>query len=133
MQILNTMNDITIQATAKTPQIIGNVSTGTILIEGRCYPEDVAVFFHPFLNWLKRFQLSESESISVVIDIDYMNTSSGLILYRMLKEIKRMSNKEISFIWKHEADDIDMQEIGEDFQHMLGRQFKLEPKMRLAS
>lgn len=122
------------KSTERTPEIIGDVQQGTLSIIGRSYMEDAHNFFNPLRIWLKDFYLTESDTIRVVIDIEYMNTSSGMILVYMLKELQTLSlAKDVHVSWVYDADDLDMKEVGEDFQFFIGDIITLDAKYRLAS
>jgi SiaC family regulatory phosphoprotein len=128
------MENYNIQATQNTPNIEGNIAKGSITIAGRCCPDDCVTFFQPFINWLKFFVISDQKQVNVLIDLDCFNTSSGLILFRILKDIKALSNsRQVDITWKYDPEDFDMMGVGKDFQYMLGDIIQMDPKVKKAS
>jgi hypothetical protein len=122
------MEQFKLQQSHNTPRIFGSVEQGLITIEGVCRPENSIDYFREFMHWIKYFNLTATKDVSVLIDLEYMNTSSGLILYRILSSIKRKLNtdQQIQIIWKHQLKDVDMKQVGEDFKYMLGDIIRLE-------
>ena len=128
------MNNYRQKATYNTPYILGSVTNGTLHIFGRCCPEDCVSYFHPLINWMKLFQLSESNSIQISIDLEYINTSSSLVILRILKEVKSMSkSKDVKILWFHDSEDSDMREVGKDLKYVLGDIVQIETKISKAS
>lgn len=82
---------------------------------------------------MKYFQMTESKEISVEIELEYINTSSALVILRILREIKSIINREIAIKWIYQNDDKDMREVGKDFKYILGEIIQLETKVSKAS
>lgn len=123
------MNEFNLESTHKTPQINGNIAEGKIEIIGKCIPEDARDFFLPFRNWLLEFTKSAANKIDVVVDLEYFNTSTSSIILDVFKHLSKVNeNKDVHITWVHEEDDIDMQEVGEDYKLMIGDIISLEPK-----
>lgn len=124
-----TMRHINITATEKTPAIVGDTEEGTLTISGKSLPENPRDFYTPFSDWLNEFYKTPSNSIKVVFDIEYFNTSTSNILVEILRQLQILrENKEVSVIWRYEEDDIDMEDVGNDFKIMVGDLITLEPK-----
>lgn len=123
------MNTIHITATNKTPQISGNIDEGTLSIVGKSLPENPREFYKPFSEWLKDFNDSTSNKIEVNLDIEYFNTSTSNMLVELFRQLSEMSStREVSVNWKYEEDDVDMEDVGNDFKVMVGDIVKLVPK-----
>jgi hypothetical protein len=112
------------KATHNTPKIEGSVEEGMLSITGVCRPENSVDFFRPLINWVNYFKLNAPNSIKVVVDLEYLNTSSGMILFRILSTLKSGSNgtDSLGVVWKYNKNDDDMKQVGEDFYYMLGEQ-----------
>lgn len=128
------MREFTSISGPRTPLIFGSMEEGRIEIKGRCCPEDCADFFQPFINWMKFFHLTESKTIVVSINLEYINTSSSLVLSRILRDLKSLGDrKEVSVLWFYPEDDHDMHEVGKDLQYILGDVIQLQAAKRKAS
>ena len=116
------------ERTLHTPDIYGSVEKGLIKIQGICRPENAIEYFRDFISWMKYFNMVTTANILVEIDLEYMNTSSGMILYKILSGIKSKLNsgQKLMIVWRYDQQDQDMKMVGEDFQYMLGEVFKVE-------
>lgn len=123
------MKEFKTQATTKTPAINGNIDKGEFSIKGKCIPEDARGFFVPFRDWLMDFTESTKESINVEIDLEYFNTSTSSILLDIFKHLdKTNKSKEVKVTWIYEEDDIEMEEVGEDYKIIVGDIITLQSK-----
>lgn len=123
------MNEYKIEATTRTPFIDGNIEKGKLTIKGKSIPEDAIEFFLPFRNWFMDFINSDIGKIDVEMDLEYFNTSTSSILLDTFKHLKRAAeSKEVSIKWVYEEDDIEMEEVGEDYRSMIGDIITLESK-----
>ncbi len=110
-----------IDETEKTPIINGDISKGTFSIKGKSLPENAREFYNPVLDWLKDFYQSPSSKIQVDIDLEYFNTASSGVIFKILREIQKMaSTREVKIYWHYEEDDIEIEEVGLEFQSALG-------------
>ena len=123
------MNDFRIDATVKTPEILGTFESSSISIKGKCIPEDSREFFSSFRNWLLEFTETTTDPINVEVDLEYFNTSTSNILLDIFKHLSRVGqSKKVSIVWVYEEDDLDMQEVGEDYKLMVGDLLTLRSK-----
>ena len=123
------MNDFRIDATVKTPEILGVVEDSFISIKGKCIPEDSREFFSSFRNWLLEFTDKTTDPIKVEVDLEYFNTSTSNILLDIFKHLSRVGqSKKVSIVWIYEEDDLDMEEVGEDYKLMVGELLTLQSK-----
>lgn len=123
------MKEFKTEATTKTPEIIGDIDKGMFSIKGKCIPEDARDFFIPFRDWLINFTETTNEPINVEIDLEYFNTSTSSILLDIFKHLGTTSkSKEVKVKWIYEEDDIEMEEVGEDYRIIVGDFITLESK-----
>lgn len=128
------MTAITIKATAQTPEITGNSALGVLSITGRSYPSKGATFFNPLRQWLEDLYRTKSETISITMELEYVNTTTVTVLVQMFKRLNKLSNsKRIKVVWKHESDDLHMQAIGAEFRTMTNGLIELDSVGRIAS
>lgn len=123
------MKKLEIQKTLKTPEVKGDIEKGTFSIIGKSLPENSREFFNPILDWLEGFYVSPSKTIKVDIDLDYFNTSSSGVIFKLLKSFINMSPKyDVKITWHFEEDDIEIEEVGLEFQTMLGEKIELKER-----
>ena len=123
------MSKIDIVETTKTPRILGDSEKGTLSISGKSLPENARLFYEPLMEWFEDLKKVQPEEIKVDLDIEYYNTSTSSIIFKMLDMLKKLSSKSKMVIsWRFEEDDLEMEEVGQDFQKVLGDIFILSPK-----
>jgi hypothetical protein len=110
------MKTIDLKATNSTPAILFG-GDGKLLIKGRSIPEDVGKFYQPLFEWAGMQLVS---SLTVVIDLEYMNSASSKKLLYLLKILDANSSvRELTINWCYEKGDEDALEIGQVFEELL--------------
>ncbi len=119
------MNDLLIPYTTKTPEI-RFATNGKLLIKGISIPENVNDFYPPVFLWLEEFGKNLTPLVEVVLEIDYMNTSSAKVILQLLKKTVTFTNNgtKLKLIWKYHEDEEDMRDLGEDLQGYIDFQFE---------
>ena len=119
------INDLYIKRTALSPEISFKAN-GELIMEGISTPDNVTEFFTPIFDWVKDFEKTNSKSINLEMYFDYLNTSSTRILVEFINLLKDFKKKgiDVSFIWKYEDDDEDMEEFGEELALVTGTEIK---------
>ena len=110
------MDTTIIEATKCTPLITLNPN-GEIILQGRSIIEDTIAFYKPVMDWIVNV---DSREMTVVVRMEYMNTSSSKQLLYMLKAV--VANPFIRNIyvkWYYEEDDEDMLDMGKDYESIL--------------
>lgn len=134
-QTENDMNKLYVEATAKTPFISFDGSTGILLIQGRSIPKDTEDFWNPILTWFDNYMLNPSSETKVTINLEYFNISSSksllLLLYK-LNDLK-ISGHSAKVEWVYNADDIDMFEVGQDYAFMVKVPFEFMKQDQIPS
>lgn len=118
----------TSEQTAKTPFINLDPSTGVFEIRGKSIPENSTVFYKPVYEWLDSYIQSPAPSTKLEIQLDYFNTSSSkciVDLFKRLESISRNGYGEAMINWKHDENDDDMLEAGEDYRSIIKIPFNL--------
>lgn len=116
------MNLLEITSTNKTPSIVFNHSTGSLLIEGWSTPEDSFKFYEPVINWLIEYEQNPATITEFNIKLSYYNTSSSkwiLEIFYILEKINRVHAVKVNWYF----DDEDMKETGEDYSSMVSMPF----------
>lgn len=103
--------------------IIGLVSDNFFGIRGRSLPSDAHDWFMPILEWLEYYLRTKPEKIRVEFWLEYYNTASSNMLFRILSGFEKYQikhkNIQLNVYWYFPEDDEDMQEGGEGFQSEL--------------
>lgn len=112
------MDNIHIEATERSPEVNFDFKTNTFSIKGESYPEDVTVFFGDALKALEsHLEDQDGTTINFSFELIYFNSSSAKILmslFDMLEEAAEEGNT-VNIEWIYEADDDNMEELGEEF------------------
>jgi hypothetical protein len=112
--------------TLRTPKIEFNPDNGLFEISGVSLIENTLEFYQPILKWLQLYLEKPNSTTKFIFKLNYSNTSSYQFIYDMLSLINTEHNKKtmLSVDWYYASDDIDMREIGEDYQDSLEVDFK---------
>ena len=112
------MENISIKSTDRSPEIDFNFDTNTFVVRGESYPEDVTEFYGGVLKALESHLSGlEGATVSFSFELIYFNSSSAKILmslFDLLEETAEAGNT-VNIVWVHEADDDNMEELGEEF------------------
>lgn len=128
------MNDLIIPATDFTPKVSFLVETGQLEISGISRPEDVAGFYEEILQWFTGFEEAvlkpdyryEADDLRISFKMSYFNSSSSKYFIMILKHIKNLAEKGITFNidWYYEEGDEKMMEDGEDLEDAVELKFE---------
>lgn len=121
------MENLVREQTEESPEI-QFVTTGQLLIRGISVLENVNGFYTDVFNWLNEFGKRLPESVSLVFEIEYLNTSSNKICVELARKVSGFKNacKNLSIVWRYENGDDDAYELGKDIEYWTGSEFKFE-------
>lgn len=121
------MDNFSLNATAKTPEIMLNSHTGEMRISGRSIPENADEFWSPILQWFYAYAAQPNSTTHLVINLEYFNiTSSKKILYLLHKMSEMYKNGHTVLVdWIYPDDDEDMFEAGKDFSSLVNIPFNI--------
>tara|TARA_B100000809_G_scaffold263531_1_gene317005 strand:+ start:7327 stop:7716 length:390 start_codon:yes stop_codon:yes gene_type:complete len=129
------MQNIYIQATEESPEIIFDLEKSIFSIKGKSVVSDVENFYNPVLDWLSEVDGELNENVSFVFDFEYFNISSSkrilFILYK-LNDLRK-TGKDIRVIWNFSKEDDEMREVGEDYAVMVNVPFEFISKTDVES
>jgi hypothetical protein len=112
------MENLEIAGTMSSPRVMF-INDGNLLIEGRSIPDNAIKAFEPMFNWIDSFT---SEKVRFAIKLEYLNTSSSMQLFGLLKILEdNFEIKEIEVIWHYDEDDEEHFETGQIFSEQLQR------------
>ena len=123
------MEDLKIPNTAKTPGIDFNSVTGDFFVSGISVPENPKGFYTTVIEWLKEYVKIPAENTKMVFELSYVNTSSLQYFYDLLMLLDGVNGKKttVNIEWHYLEDDVDMQEMGQDFKDALSVDFSFIP------
>jgi len=113
------MRPLLIASTAKTPEIQFDADQGQLILSGRSIPENAVDFYRPVLDWAQA--VGSDASLTVMVQLEYFNTSSSKCLLDLFKRLE--NGKDVKVKWHFDADDEDMLEAGEDYDHIVSLPF----------
>lgn len=121
------MKDLYLSPTTKTPGIEFKAN-GEFRIAGNSYPENATEFYQPVINWLDKFLRTNTNGISLNVDLKYINTSSIKSILKAIIKIRTLSKSTVKVAWLYEIEDEDMLEAGEDLQKLSKLEFEFIEK-----
>lgn len=100
------------------PEIKFDYESGELSIKGRSHPENAYQEYEKVFEWLEDYCSNPSEATSLIIDLEYFNTTSTKVLIKILETVISISdNTELSIVWYY--NDADTKEIIDDFKYLL--------------
>ena len=124
------MQDLVVEKTISTPLVRFDAAAGILEIKGESYPENVAKFYSPILDWIKEYLNSCPQEIVMEFDIPYFNSSTSKVLLMILDLLEQgiRDGKKAKVKWLCEEENETAVECGEEFREDLDLlQFDIEP------
>lgn len=114
------MEDLRINATTTTPRIAFS-KTGTMEIQGKSIPDADSNFWKIVSEWFRIYMFTPAVKTTFKLQIDYLNISSSKEVLHLLYRLNELKDRglEAEVHWSFNANDIDMQEVGRDYEHMV--------------
>jgi hypothetical protein len=111
------MEHVSLERTTDTPSVIMDPSRRAIEIAGNSYPENAVEFYQPVYNWVKEYFASGEMSLTVILKLNYFNTSSAKAILNLLTLLQGFYTKgnRVDVHWYYDEDDEDMLETGKAF------------------
>lgn len=121
------MDNFSLSATAKTPEIKLNSITGEMRICGRSIPENADEFWSPILQWFYAYASKPCNVTHLSINLEYFNiTSSKRVLFLLYKMSEMQdAGHTVSVDWIYTEEDEDMLEAGKDFSSLVNIPFNM--------
>lgn len=120
------MENLIIGKTIKTPGVSFNYKDGELLIEGISIPENTIDFYKDVMVWLQEYADKPNASSTLILKLEYFNTSTSVILLNIFKIFSQIKNSDLNILWYFEEDDIEMEEVGEDYRNIVKVPFELK-------
>jgi SiaC family regulatory phosphoprotein len=125
------MENIKLAATERTPEIDFDFGGGVLAIKNESYPEDVTEFYGPIIDQLRSWIETQSGAeITFNFELIYFNSSTAKVLMDLFDLLDEAAEKnKVTVNWVFEADDDNMEELGEEFGEDLEEAaFNMMPK-----
>lgn len=112
------MENLFIEKTNSTPGINFEADSGLLNIKGESFPENVAKFYAPVLNWIREYLQYTKQEMKMEFDIVYFNSSTSKVFMTIfdLLEQEVAYGKKISVVWRCDQDNEIAVECGEEFK-----------------
>ncbi|HYG51194.1 MAG TPA: SiaC family regulatory phosphoprotein [Flavobacteriales bacterium] len=116
------MGDFIISEGKNTPTVKFTAQSCTLSITGKSYPENARKFYDEVYS---RLDLKGIKEFTVVMDFDYVSSSSVICMLEVLKKLKTNSGS-TNFIVRffYEKGDDDMLAVGENYEKITGIKFE---------
>lgn len=123
------MENLTIAASERSPEVTFDAAAGVLQIKGESYPEDASAVFGPIFTALQDYLAqAKGKSLKVDFELIYFNSSSAKALMNMFQMLENAADVAVEVNWQFMADDETMKEFGEDFSEDLSHvTFNLVP------
>ncbi len=122
------MENLILKQTDDTPEI--NFGTdGCLKLTGISIPENVINFYTPVINWIKDLENNTPSEISLIFEIEYINTSSTRAFIDLIKKVVSLDKNDcqIRIVWRYREEDHDNLELGKDLEYSSKSIFVFEP------
>ena len=123
------MENLSIEATPKTPTVLLDRDQGLFELKGRSNPENPMEFYRPVMDWADEYIKTPGQKTTVNIQLEHFNTSSSKIILDLFKRLETLleSKHEIIVNWYYEEDDDELLEAGETYESMSELPFVMIP------
>ena len=111
------MEQLSIPAEIRTPELQFNWSTGTFTLRGESYPEDVRKFYDAPVKLFREWVAADCGTpILFEFDLIYFNSSTAKVLLELFSTIEEAATKGryARVIWHCASDDDNSRELGQD-------------------
>lgn len=121
------MQSLEIKASAETPEVMFDESSGVLRINGRSLPEDAFSFYQPIIHWLEAYlRANPIQKVELNFRLDYFNSSSGRYLLELLSKLETFGNASmIKINWFAEEDDELMIDKGNELKSLIKLPFEV--------
>ncbi|MCB0792040.1 MAG: DUF1987 domain-containing protein [Flavobacteriales bacterium] len=117
-------------ATAKTPLVSFDPDRGTLIIRGVSIHENADGFYTPIHALLERYMAAPANRTQIEVELAYFNSSSAkylLDLFKLMDDLHASGGSKVELTWVYRADDLDMEEAGNDYRGLLDLPVRLKP------
>lgn len=119
------MESLIIESDLLTPRIVLNPEESKFEISEKSLPEDALAFYLPIIMWLEEYGKSPNPETNFEFKLEYFNTASSRMLYKLFSVLKEISEKSnVTIKWHYKQDDTDMLASGKRFDQLINTPFE---------
>jgi len=119
------MDSLFIEQGLLTPRIVLDPENNKFEFSEQSLPEDALAFYLPVINWLEEYGKTPNPETIVEFKLEYFNTASSRMLYKILTTLKEISSRaEINIKWYYKKLDTDMLASGTRFAKLIDIPFE---------
>ena len=98
---------IIIEPAAKSPEVIFDKENNIFQIRGRSISENANEFYEPLEIWLKEYFKNPNPQTKLVLNFDYLNSSSLIHISIIINLLEKNYNKgaDVLLVWQYEEND----------------------------
>lgn len=120
------MENLNLQHTEDTPEVILNSSDGICIIQGRSLPENAVAFYLPIIDWLNNYNDKVSKAINFDFKLDYFNTASAKQITKVMLTLQKIAQTNVVKIrWHYLTEDADIKSSGMRFAKLINADIEL--------
>ena len=115
-----------LQPTRTTPRVSFAPETRTLALKGESYPENSFQFFEPILFWVEAYLGERHETITIAVDMPYMNSSSTKCMLDLLDRFEDAwrRGQPVVMRWYYDPDNGRALELAEEFREEVSFPFE---------
>lgn len=115
-------------AGSASPAIDFDPQNGLLRMRGESYPENTFEFFKPIIAWLREFLATDAPTVTMELDVSYLNTGSIKCLMDMFELLDghHQSGRNARIVWRYHANNPRALETAEEFAEDLTLPFDIE-------
>ncbi len=119
------MERLIIKKRVDAPYVLLDSEEGYGEITGKSYPPDVSSFYNPIIDWFENYKRNNNTEFELNIKLDYVNTASLKLLMDLMYKMEEavLGGKNILVKWFYPDDDVEMIEIGQEFERLVKIEF----------
>lgn len=112
------MDNINIEVTKYTPQILLDHEAGLIEFKGKSYPENTFEFYKPIIDWINEYFENPQDETTVNFHITYFNSSSSKLFFDLFDIFEEAHDNDVKVVinWLYDEENESALEAGEDFK-----------------
>ena len=119
------MESLIIESDLLTPRIVLNPDESKFEISEKSLPEDALAFYLPIIKWLEEYGKSPNPETNFEFKLEYFNTASSRMLYKLFSVLKEISEKSnVTIKWSYKQDDTDMLASGKRYDQLINTPFE---------
>lgn len=107
-----------------------DIQNGNLVIAGNSYPANSTEFYMPIIDWYeKKLKENSLNSIKIEFYYNYINTSSTKLVIHLLDLLEPFysAGGKCQIYWHHDAEDVNIRDIGQDLRNYVNIPFELVP------